>query len=356
MNHRSHRVVAPCIAPLLLVAALAVAPAHAQRHPVPTAPPAPPRQILDLRVSPLLDMHFLLRALLAPQQSRPALPGLDVALAAVAEVDRAAAWPLVEGLLSQCASAADLTGVAQHAPETLTTRDGRTVHLREHLARLADAYQRFEPQFFEQLWPAHRSIVEQARAALTDELISRQAACYEFLCHQLDLLPPEQPIPVYLVAVAPQPGGFTHRLRGTGVSFVSIQGNEGPLLRETVIHESIHALDIANADHASVFNILRRDLLESGVARNAPLNRDLPHTLMFLAAAETVRRCIDPAHRDYGDVAGYYAKVPAATAAIRPHWRTFIDGSQPRDATLRAIIAAATSPQRPTSEPGNASP
>ncbi|MCG3128151.1 MAG: hypothetical protein CHACPFDD_03027 [Phycisphaerae bacterium] len=363
----SSRVNELCVA-ALLAAALLTTPAHAQRHPAPvTAYSAAPsasaphpsdsqRPFLDLRISPLADMHFLLRALLAPDEPRPALPGLDQALAAVADVDRAAVWPLIEGLLSDCASAADLPAVAQHAPESLTTRDGRTVRLRAHLTCLADAYRQFEPQFMAQLWPTHRATIEEAHRRLCDELLSRQSACYDFLCRLLDLPPPQRPIPVYLVAVAPRPGGFTHRLRGAGVSFVSIRGNEGPLLRETVIHESIHALDIASAEHPSALNILRGELQQRGVARTDPMLRDLPHTLMFFAAAETIRRCLDPAHRDYGDVAGYYAKVPAATAAIRAHWSDWVAGTQPRAATVRALADATPRPPASPAEPRTAFP
>jgi hypothetical protein len=79
-------------------------------------------------------------------------------------------------------------------------------------------------------------------------------------------------------------------------------------------------------------------------AISPPINRrdlrDVPHTLMFVHAGETVRRNIDADHRHYGDVSGYYAKVPRATNAVRGPWIDYLDGKTSRDEALERIVDA----------------
>jgi hypothetical protein len=64
---------------------------------------------------------------------------------------------------------------------------------------------------------------------------------------------------------------------------------------------------------------------------------DFVHTLMFAQAAGTTRAVFDPQHRDYGDLAGYYPKVPAAAAVVVPAWRSYLEGKITRDAALDRI-------------------
>jgi hypothetical protein len=66
---------------------------------------------------------------------------------------------------------------------------------------------------------------------------------------------------------------------------------------------------------------------------------DFVHTLMFVQAAGTVRRVLDPGHKDYGDVDGYYAKVPRAAAVVVPAWRDYLDGKISREAAVEKIVA-----------------
>ena len=83
-----------------------------------------------------------------------------------------------------------------------------------------------------------------------------------------------------------------------------------------------------------------------GLLRHEREWRDAPHTLMFVQAAATVRRTIDPAHQDYGDVSGYYAKFPVVAKLVRDAWTRHLDGQLDRGAALDAIadgLAAARS-------------
>jgi hypothetical protein len=90
-----------------------------------------------------------------------------------------------------------------------------------------------------------------------------------------------------------------------------------------------------------VLPILRRKLIAAGIPQADRLFRDVPHTLMFVQAGETIRRVVDPAHKHYGDVYGYYAKVPRATEAVRPAWEAHLRGELAQDAALDRIVETA---------------
>jgi hypothetical protein len=135
-------------------------------------------------------------------------------------------------------------------------------------------------------------------------------------------------IPVYLVAEAPFPQAVTHRRRGGGgICFVGLSELKGLLLCETVLHEATHALDVATRDSGSVLVDLQERLRTAGFGPGTPAYRDVPHTVIFVQAGETVRRLLDSAHRHYGEVCGYYAKVPAAAEAVRAWWPPYLDGA-----------------------------
>jgi hypothetical protein len=107
---------------------------------------------------------------------------------------------------------------------------------------------------------------------------------------------------------------------------------------ETVLHECIHALDISTQSQPTALQVLRKDLQAAGLAPRSEMMRSVPHTLMFVQAGETVRRLLNPEHKHYGDVAGYYAKVPEAVAAVREPWTAYLDEKLTRDAAIKQIV------------------
>lgn len=84
--------------------------------------------------------------------------------------------------------------------------------------------------------------------------------------------------------------------------------------------------------------MLRERLEAGGIDRRNKLYRDVPHTLMFIQAGETIRRIVLPTHVHYGDAAAYYAKVPLATRAVRTVWIEYLDGKITRETAIDRII------------------
>jgi len=312
----------------------------------PTATTQPSGTHVDLRVNPLVDMHFSIRRLAAVADASLSHAQLTEAVEAVRRLDRESGSPLIWGLLeaplSECNTAAEAQAMFPKLPESFRLRDGQTLHVRDAAVRLADVYAAVEPWFLAEVWPRHQALIETARGRLAADLLPKQKRCYQQVLEELGMTDPGLAIPVDLVAEAPPPGAVTHRRRGGGgVCFVSLKGLDGTLLYEAVLHESIHALDVATQSQDTVLQELRHRLREAGCTPDDPLIRDLPHTLMFVQAGETIRRCLDAQHRHYGDALGYYAKVPQATQAVRPAWEAYLRGELTREAALTRIVEQA---------------
>jgi hypothetical protein len=143
-------------------------------------------------------------------------------------------------------------------------------------------------------------------------------------------------MPVYLVAAAPFPGAFTYRGQEGPFSVVALEGEVSTAWLEIVIHETLHTLDL-RAGEESVLGDLRSRLGKIPGASPRQIH-DFVHTVMFVQPAGTVRRVLDPSHKDYGDVAGYYPKVPRAAAVVVPAWRDYLDGKIDREAALERIV------------------
>lgn len=308
-----------------------------------TPPASPP---VELRVSPVVDLHFWVRKLAEQKGEVPAVSGLPEAVAAARalQAELGGGWGIVEGGFVGAESAADLLAISGQLPETASMRNGRTIRLREGAVRLARSYVSLEKPFLETVWPRHREAAEGLAAQLRRDLLPKAPQVYEDLARHLDVRVPSDPIPVYLTAEGPWPGAVTARTDREGaVCFVAADASTGSQLVEVVVHETIHALDVM-AGEGGILNVLRKRVGQEDV-------RDFPHTVMFVQAAGTVRKVLDPEHKDYGDVEGYYQRVPKAAAVVVPAWRAYLAGEISRDEALNRIAAASHEKGGPKAAP-----
>lgn len=309
-------------------------------------PKKSPHTALDVRISPAIDLHYYVRSMVPKVEGQSIPASFERAVAAAGKLHEILrggflAWGLVDGTLVDCDTAAEIRESFGQLPETFKTRfppPGKTIELRAPAVKLADALVEVEANFQSSVWPEHRRLLEDVEQRIKSELLPKQAECLAYMLDHLGMEDPQATIPVYLMVDAPFPGAFTFRTRGGGaVCLVSAKSGEGSVLFENVLHEATHALDIA-AGNKSALAELRERLQKAGITRQDEALRDVPHTLMFVNAGETVRRLLNPEHVHYGDFAGYYAKVPRATAAIRPNWTKYLDGKITRDEALTAIV------------------
>jgi hypothetical protein len=191
----------------------------------------------------------------------------------------------------------------------------------------------------EQVWPLDRVRLDSIRAGLAAGFEPKEEACLAFVQERFALRDPERPVPVFLVARSPRPHAVTDvRHDGTGVCFVGIEDAAPPsLIFESVLHETIHALDVASP--ISVLSQLRDSLRGGPSPSDRRMVRTAVHTLLFIQAAATVRRFIDPGHEDYGVTRGYYAKFQPIADLEIPIWRAYAALEISRDEAVRRVVA-----------------
>lgn len=332
------------IATFLLVSSFvvpALGDVPAQTQALPSRPePQVSGPTLDVRVSPFVDLYFLVRH--AAASAQPATSAELAAAAHVArELDGALGGPLgwgpIEGLLPRIDDAASAKREFATLPATLRTRSGGTLELRSNALKLAEALAAFEPVYREQLEAERKQALAAAREDLERTLLAKQTEAFDSILGALEFPRADLVIPVYLVLDAPEPGAVTQRDdAGRGVCFVSLGAHAGSLLHEGILHEALHALDVASP--TSVLTKLRAKLEAAGIGPRDREWRDVPHTLMFVQAAETVRRVLSPEHRAYGEVAGYYAKVKSIADLELALWPRHLSGELSTDATLDELV------------------
>jgi hypothetical protein len=168
----------------------------------------------------------------------------------------------------------------------------------------------------------------------------RHQEALAFMMQSLAIPDPGVTVPVFLVTATNPPGAMTYYLRGGApVSVVEATvGGSNDLLVETILHESSHALDRASRGGGSAFATLRALLEERGLGPRDDAYHTVPHTLMFVQAAETVRRLFNPDHVAYGDATDLYQRTGATAVVEREIWPRYLDGELTRDEALRRIV------------------
>jgi hypothetical protein len=310
---------------------------------------------IELRVEPAVALWTEARAL---AESRTEASG---PLAPLIDSMRALGTKLPPGRWGQFDSAllgvTDAEEIAERLSgvSTLRLRDGAEVEVGAELERVLDSLVDLEPRFREELWPRRRELVDAARTDIENRLLPKQDEAFGAMLRALGMSDPGRTIPVYLVHSSVWPGAVTYRDRdGTGYCIVAVdrEENRGSALLEIILHEATHALDSAAAQSASrnVLSRLRERLREAGLGPADDAFRDLPHTIMFVQAGETIRRVVDPEHVHYGDgPSTYYDRVRHARL-VRDLWIAHLDGELPLDEVLDRLVAAATGPENAPAE------
>lgn len=298
----------------------------------------PTRLVFEVR--PVLDLDALVRSLASnagdvPEELRPAV---DAARAVESVLGRdLLRWGPMLGAMAGCDTAEDVLHAFEGLPESFELL-GRPVALRATALDYGAALAAVEPAFLETQWPDRRVRIEAARARIQAGFVPKEAGCLAFHLESLGMHDPGLSIPVALTATAPFPGAVTFRgPDGRGVSFVSVDGHDGTQLFEVALHEATHALDLA-AGEDSVFAALRRGLEAAGVGPRDRIGRDLPHTLMFVQSAASIRRMVDPDHQDYGQVSGLYERLEPVAEIVRGIWGDHLEGNVSRDEALDALV------------------
>lgn len=311
----------------------------------PTAPAPSPASLIEVRTpTPFVDMHFWVRKLASSRGEVPPLPGLAAAVEVLREIDvqlgrpalpLAPVWGAVDLHVFRATTASDFSRAAAALPETLTLPGDLSLP-RSGIVRLAEAYLVLEKPFLDQVWPWHQKMIAHGAETLRQDLLPHTGEVYGDVQRFLGFPVPARPIPVHLVAEAPHPGGVTFVARiGEGLCLVGVDAAAGSQWLETVLHETLHALDVAGE---SALDTLRQRLGTSD-AKLPPRDAwQVSHAVMFAQAAGTVRRVLVPRHRDYGEVEGVYSRLPKGDEVVAPAWQAWMRGEITRDAAIDRIV------------------
>lgn len=332
----------------LLAAPLAFLTTLAAPRPAEQVEP-PPR--LVFRTSPALDLYHWVRALGSArppvEPEEPLAEAVQAARELHLQLESFLNFGLIDGRLGDCRSVREIQERLAELPESwarpLPGGSTREVPLRALATRLARSLAAVEEHWLEQVWPAHEERLAARREQLEAQLGGeRGGALYRELCTRMRMQARELCVPVVLVSRAPWPGAVTFRdAQGAGICIVGIEGLSESLLAEVVVHESIHALDLATADQETLLMALRRALEKAGLDPRGRRVQDSAHALFFVFAEELVRRRLDPEHVAYGEREGVYARLDAPVEATRALVRELLDGALATDDFLAALVEAA---------------
>jgi len=297
---------------------------------------------ITLRRNPLADEYFWLRAKAlegeAPAPFEDALAAMQAIRADFA--GDPTAWEDLEVPLGVVDHARELRRIYEDLPAAREVA-GRSVPLRAHAVRLARAMEATEKDFRAGPFKDHAQAIASAAHDLTTSLLPHLDGVLAAI--EADMAMPglgvKLPLVVTLVSDAPYPGIFAADARGrASASFVRVRGLEGTSLVETVLHESLHAIDELTVRSPTAMNLLRGALTKRGMDETDPNVEMAVNTVTFAEAASLVRRYVDAHHRPMGE-SGFYTLYPPAPEIVAA-WQRHLDGGEALDVTADAIAKA----------------
>lgn len=299
---------------------------------------------IQLQLNEWLDLHASVRFAIERGQAVEAdlfQAAIDAGEQAEAAWGTSMVWGVIEGALAGADDAVGVREALRSLPKEYPLGPTKRVDLRDPAVSYGEALIAAHAESSEAGWRSHESVLRQVKAELQPILDRHWPAMVTMASTHLGLSLPVNPLLVYLVHDAPSPGGITVRTAKGPVCIVGVGKFGGSTRIEAIVHECLHVLDVNTAGPQSILNRLRAGMREGGLAPSHPMMRDLPHTLMFVESAECVRQVFEPGHVDYGDSAGYYARVGSAADIVRANWRTPFSSQEQLNRAVSEMVQAA---------------
>jgi len=294
----------------------------------------------EVRTKPFLDLYFYVYKLAASNEKLPPTNPFGTA------VDAARQVPMYQGLIDlklfSCENAADAERAFSQFPETIKTRQGTVIALREKAIQLARTLGPVEKPFLETIWPQHRTAINKAATRISETLEPKQEECFLYLTTHLGMAAATYTVPVYLVAEMPWPAALTVTGKETshGVCVIDVGANPGSDLFNALLHEAIHALDAETSGSGNVLIEFQSKLLKSGFDKNDFIFRQAPHLLVFIQSVETVRRILDSSYQPYDRGVFVREALVPLISVEKPIWTDYVDGKLSRAEALGMMVAA----------------
>jgi len=325
------------------------------------AKPTESASTFDLRVSPCLDFYYYVRTLAAQrgdeESSDELAPEIRRAVEAVRALQKDLGtstlnWSPLDRKLEGCQEVSELAKRLGEFDGSIFLRGRPPVEVGERAAKIGESLAAAEEVYLRQIWPAHLEKIEAGKATLEATLMPQLGKALEYHLRSLGMRDPKARIPVHLVSRAPWPGAHTLSRGGEpgALCFVAVEDLEGGMLEEIVLHEASHALSILTEGQGqargpgNVVEAVRLKVAELPLPFSDRRRRDISHNLLFIQSAETIRRILDPNHLHYGDVEGYYDRVPTARSTLSI-WVDHLNGAISRRDAMEALVDLGRDPK-----------
>jgi len=209
-------------------------------------------------------------------------------------------WRTLDALTFSASSGDALSDIP-----TLMPKIGGELDASAAVKAIQKALDESRSEFEAKLWPEGQKEVEACIDSFERIPEAHRDSALRFILQTAGIATPPKRIDIRLVPRMAGPEGMTVRT-STGLLVVIGLGKfRGSDFAEVVLHEATHVFDTA-AGSDSLFGKLRVALKAGN--RSAFELEEVPHTVMFILAAEAVRRFIDPAHKDVGASFGIYSR------------------------------------------------
>lgn len=137
---------------------------------------------------------------------------------------------------------------------------------------------------------------------------------------------------IIFVPSAPAPHAVTYRSLNGPVSVVAVDSFSGSQMTESVLHESLHALDIQNQNEESVIVQLKKSLQGHDVKGSA----EALHAVIFATAEFWIKKS-NPSHKAYGD-SGAYNRMSPVGRGVLATWKDCLSGKLDRKRAMKLIV------------------
>ncbi len=299
---------------------------------------------IALRRSVVADQYFWLRTKVLEGEAPPAFAEAFNAMHEL-RTDLSGdptAYEDLEVPLGAVSHASELVAIYGEFPERKEV-GGRVVPFRADALRLAQAMSKLEGAYKKGPYREHAIAIGLAAKDLGLHLVPFEPTILKAIESDMGLPDGARAVVVTLVNDAPYPGIFAADARGRVMaSFVRVRGLDGSALAETVLQESLHALDEMTVRESTALNSLRAALAKRGIDESDSNAEMAINTVTSAEAASLVRRFVDPSHRALGEK-GFYTLYPPAPAIVAA-WTRHVDHGEALDVTADAIAKAVTDP------------
>ncbi len=298
---------------------------------------------LSYRFEPLADLYFLLTDRQRRPSSgawKPACDAIDRCLTTLANASQGRARPesAFHGGVAEHKSIEALEAAIPDLPDESVLGLPWTLLVEQAVEAL-----RLALPVYEEALGAERAsaVTTEIERRVIGRLGPHERRCIDFIHEKLELDQIEHEIPVVLVGSMSFPGAFTAWSDVTGaICFVSVEGMDGTALIEMVLHEATHGFEVISPGRGGSVLARLGQRVRAVLPDNAAIF-DVPHSLIFVQAAETVRRIVEPSHVPYGVTHTYYDRVPVSHPVVE-HWVSHLDGAYDADTAIERIVADLT--------------